>query len=37
MWYISDLTKFKQHYPQWDWTYDLESTMVEMYNAMASR
>ncbi|MDB4676475.1 NAD-dependent epimerase/dehydratase family protein, partial [Flavobacteriales bacterium] len=37
IWYISDLTKFKSHYPGWDWTYDMEATLVEMYNALSIR
>ena len=37
IWYISDLTKFKKHYPSWDWTYSLKETLVEMYNGMAAR
>ncbi len=24
IWYISDLSKFKLHYPNWNWTYDLK-------------
>lgn len=37
IWYISDLTKFKKHYPSWNWTYNLKDTLVEMYNGMATR
>jgi CDP-paratose 2-epimerase len=37
IWYISDLTKFKSHYPSWNWKYDLESTLVEIYNSFISR
>jgi CDP-paratose 2-epimerase len=37
IWYISDLTKFKSHYPGWNWKYDLESTLVEIYNSFISR
>jgi CDP-paratose 2-epimerase len=37
IWYISDLTKFKSHYPNWNWKYDLESTLVEIYNSFISR
>lgn len=37
IWYISDLTKFKSHYPAWSWKYDLESTLVEIYNSFISR
>lgn len=30
IWYISDLTKFKNHYPNWDITITLEDTLVQM-------
>ena len=37
IWYVSDVNKFKSHYPTWNWTFDLEETMVEMYNNMIKR
>ena len=24
IWYISDVSKFKEHYPEWDFTYDID-------------
>jgi CDP-paratose 2-epimerase len=30
IWYISDLTKFKTHYPQWNITISLEETIKQM-------
>ena len=30
IWYISDLTKFKTHYPNWNITIDLEETIRQM-------
>ena len=27
IWYISDVSKFKHHYPQWDFTYDIDQTI----------
>jgi CDP-paratose 2-epimerase len=30
IWYISDLTKFKSHYPTWDITYDIDTTLKEI-------
>jgi len=35
--YISDLTKFKAHYPDWNWTYDLRSTMTQIHDSMVER
>jgi CDP-paratose 2-epimerase len=37
IWYISDLTKFKQHYPNWDYKYNLEVTMEQIFENMKSR
>jgi len=37
IWYISDLSKFKAHYPTWDWTYDLKETLVQIHDSMAAR
>jgi len=35
--YISDLSKMKQHYPNWDITKDLKTTFVEIYEAWLRR
>lgn len=32
MWYISDISKFRSHYPQWDYKYSLEMIIAEMAN-----
>lgn len=37
IWYISDLSKFKSHYPDWNWSYDLKQTMVQIHDSMAKR
>jgi CDP-paratose 2-epimerase len=37
IWYISDVNKFKAHYPTWNWTYNLEETLVEMHQSMLNR
>lgn len=37
IWYISDVNKFKAHYPGWDWKYNLEDTLVEMHDKMNQR
>lgn len=37
IWYISDLTKFKAHYPEWDYKYSLEVTMQQIFENMKSR
>jgi CDP-paratose 2-epimerase len=37
IWYISDLTKFKSHYPEWNWKYDLHTTLTQMYDNIGKR
>lgn len=37
IWYISDLSKFKQHYPDWNWEYNLETTLIEIHDSITSR
>ena len=37
IWYISDLTKFKTHYPAWYLEYDLETTLIQIFKEMRTR
>lgn len=37
IWYISDISKFKSHYPKWNYKYDLKSTLIEMHDNMIKR
>jgi len=37
IWYISDLTKFKNDYPDWNWKYDLNDILSQMYDNMSQR
>ncbi len=37
IWWISDVSKFKAHYPAWDWKYDLQDILIEIYNSMVAR
>lgn len=30
IWYISDVSKFKKHYPNWDYTYDIDAIIKEI-------
>ena len=34
IWYISDLSKFKSHYPDWTQQWTLEETLVDIFNAV---
>jgi CDP-paratose 2-epimerase len=37
IWYISDVSKFKKHYPTWEYKYDLEVTMQQIFENMKAR
>lgn len=37
IWYISDVSKFKAHYPTWDYQYSLETTMTQIFENLKSR
>ena len=37
IWWISDVRKFKSHYPGWDLTYNVEDILNEIFTANASR
>ena len=37
IWYISDVGKFKSHYPGWDYQHSLESTMEQIFMNLRSR
>ena len=37
IWYISDVNKFKAHYPEWQYRYDLNKLMVEIYEELIGR
>lgn len=32
-WYISDVSKFKSHYPDWDYKYSLQETIKQIYDS----
>ncbi len=37
IWYISDMSRFKGHYPEWSHTVDLRQTLVEIRDALLER
>ena len=37
IWWISDISKFKTHYPEWNFTYDLEKIISEIFSEMTER
>lgn len=34
IWYVSDVSKFKKHYPDWDFEYDIDAILKEMCAAV---
>ena len=34
IWYISDVSKFQEHYPEWSFKYDLRGILTEIYEAV---
>ena len=37
IWYVSDVTKFRSHYPEWRYEYDLRATVEDIYRGLSSR
>ncbi len=37
IWYISDVSKFKQHYPGWDFTVDLKATLAQIFEGLRAK
>ena len=37
IWYISDVAKFRSHYPAWEYTYGLEDILGQIHEGMRTR
>jgi CDP-paratose 2-epimerase len=37
IWYVSDVSKFRSHYPGWDYTRNLETMLAEIHDAQVAR
>jgi CDP-paratose 2-epimerase len=37
VWWISDVARFRDHYPNWRLTYDVPAILREIYEAMQER
>ncbi|MDM8553166.1 NAD-dependent epimerase/dehydratase family protein [Desulfococcaceae bacterium HSG7] len=37
IWWISDVSKFKRHYPDWDFKYNLEDILQQIFNGLEKR
>ena len=37
IWYISNVSKFKKDYPNWEFTYNIKDILIEIYKALKAR
>jgi CDP-paratose 2-epimerase len=37
IWYVSDVSKFRAHYPEWGYRHDLRGILSDIYQGQASR
>jgi CDP-paratose 2-epimerase len=37
IWWISDISRFRQHYPKWKFTHDMKDIMSAVINGQAAR
>jgi CDP-paratose 2-epimerase len=37
IWWISDVRRFRSHYPDWDLTYDIDTTIAEIHDSFVER
>ncbi|QNP29505.1 NAD-dependent epimerase/dehydratase family protein [Cylindrospermopsis curvispora] len=37
IWWVSDVQKFKDHYPKWDFKYNLDDILIQIYEGLSRR
>jgi CDP-paratose 2-epimerase len=37
IWWISDVSKFKAHYPDWTWKYNINDILTQIYQATTQK
>ena len=37
IWYISDVSKFKKHYPKWDYHYNIQDIIQDIFQSQTNR
>jgi CDP-paratose 2-epimerase len=37
IWYISDVSRFQAHYPEWEFKYGLEATLTQIFSSFTAR
>lgn len=36
-WYVSDVSKFRQHYPEWNWSYSIQAILEDIFRGLKTR
>jgi CDP-paratose 2-epimerase len=37
IWWISDMSKFRTHYPEWTWKYNIHDILSQIHENMSKR
>ena len=37
IWWISDVSKFKNHYPEWDYKYNMDDILLQIFEGLKKR
>lgn len=37
IWYVSDVSKFKKHYPEWEYAYDIDAIITDLVKGVNTR
>jgi CDP-paratose 2-epimerase len=37
IWWISDVSKFKKHYPEWTWKYNINDILTQIFEATSKK
>jgi CDP-paratose 2-epimerase len=37
MWWVSDVRKFRSHYPEWRFQYDIAAIMADIHDGLTQR
>ena len=37
IWWISDVSKFKSHYPEWTWKYNINDILTQIFESTSKK
>jgi len=37
IWWISDVSKFKSHYPDWNWKHNINDILIQIFNSLTQK